>query len=792
MAQDNDSSTLIGRLEARQKKLKSLWRDDAKRYWRMYLARRGSGDIPFNILYANTETLLPALFSASPRPEVLRRFTNSKPDERRMDEAVSQVGERILDYLADSGEGDYEDFETAATEGVKDALISGVGVVQVKYFNEDGRQWLNFCQVPYDRFLWGYATKWEQVPWVAFGADMTREDFERTFPKFARTEAYKEHDWKAEEATDTDDRERGAPTALVWQVWDHASQTISAVSECWSGEVIDEEPYPTRLKCRFPCAKPLTFIEDAKGLIPTPLYSVYAYQAEQLNVITRRLKRVGDAIRVRGVYNNAVSAFEDILNPDSDNEIVGSSAVQALIEKGGLEKHIWLLPIDMLVKVADALYQVQMNLKMTIFEISGIADVQRGASDPNETATAQDIKNRWGTVRMKKNQRRVSTWCRDTYRVAFEMASELFTPQTLASMTQLPYLFEAVKRDLQQAQAAMQRGPGGLQAPPGGPSSSPGGPLQGPPMPGPAPQPQAGGPSPGEGQRPRPGLPMEAAGPAGFPPGVSPGAPPGVNAGAGPQPQGPPQPAGPGPQGPPGPPTALQIGLQYPSWEQISARLRDDFVRQYTVDIETNSTVDLEATEDKQQISEFMNAFGQMMAGLKPLADGGMLPADFMREMLLEVSRRYRFGRRFDAAIEALQPPQSQGDDGKAQAEKASAQLAAQKAQSAEELLAKEQEVTRLVAELERTRVQLTQAKAEGQVERQVMEVDFAQRQGAADRGLAEQEMQVKMQQFMVQAEKLLNGIRQAQRQLQGDRRLAAGEQRLAAAKQVAATPRER
>ena len=53
---------------------------------------------PFNILYSNTETLLPALYSETPRPVIQRRFKDDDP----FGKAVSEASQRMLEYLIDT------------------------------------------------------------------------------------------------------------------------------------------------------------------------------------------------------------------------------------------------------------------------------------------------------------------------------------------------------------------------------------------------------------------------------------------------------------------------------------------------------------------------------------------------------------------------------------------------------------------------------------------------------------------------------------------------------------------
>jgi hypothetical protein len=85
--------------------------------------------------------------------------------------------------------------------------------------------------------------------------------------------------------------------------------------------------------------------------------------------------------------------------------------------------------------------------------------------------------------------------------------------------------------------------------------------------------------------------------------------------------------------------------------------LRDDTQRQYRIDIETNSTVDVEATEDQKQMSEVLTAISQFMQGVSPLVMSGSMPFEVAQSMLLAIVRRYRMGSEIEDYIKQMKQP---------------------------------------------------------------------------------------------------------------------------------------
>jgi len=107
------------------------------------------------------------------------------------------------------------------------------------------------------------------------------------------------------------------------------------------------------------------------------------------------------------------------------------------------------------------------------------------------------------------------------------------------------------------------------------------------------------------------------------------------------------------------------MALEQPKWSDVLKILRDDFVRSYLIDIETNSTLDVEATDDKKNISEFMNALAQFMNGTAPMVKEGILPFEAMKSMLLAITQNFRFGREVEEQIKKMKAPQNIGVDPK-------------------------------------------------------------------------------------------------------------------------------
>jgi hypothetical protein len=118
-----------------------------------------------------------------------------------------------------------------------------------------------------------------------------------------------------------------------------------------------------------------------------------------------------------------------------DNEIIIASNLEQIAAMGGLDKAITWWPVDKAAQVVRELYAQREQVKSSIYEITGISDIVRGASNAGETATAQQIKTQWGSLRIQKMQRLIQRQVRDIFVIMAEIIATKFSPQRIQQMT---------------------------------------------------------------------------------------------------------------------------------------------------------------------------------------------------------------------------------------------------------------------------------------------------------------------------------------------------------------------
>jgi len=416
------------------------WRERAAKVIERYRDEKRTAGRRFNILWANVETLKPAVYSQTPKPDVRRRHHDADPVGRE----AAEILERALIAALDD-----QDFDGTVEAARDDLLLTGRGVARVGYdatvFEAaDGDaaaadiadQRVAVRYVHWRDFRVSPARRWEDVRWVAFRHLMTRAALRERFGTAAAEVPLNQ--WLAGDRAAAEGDEPAEPfrRAEVWEIWDKDARARLFVAD-GCDRLLAEEPDPLGLGGFFPMPEPLYGVRTSDTLVPIPEFTIYQDQADELDQITVRIDRLVSALKVRGFYAGALKQMPDLLAGD-ENELHPADD-WALIERlGGLDKAITLVPIGQIAQVLAGLYRQRDQLKQEIYEITGLSDIIRGATQASETATAQRLKGNFGSLRMTPRQKPMQRFVRDLLRLKAEIIAEHFTPATLAQMTGRP------------------------------------------------------------------------------------------------------------------------------------------------------------------------------------------------------------------------------------------------------------------------------------------------------------------------------------------------------------------
>ncbi len=444
--------------EGRVEKIIDKYRDER--------TQSGNSRARFNILWSNVQTLVPATFSRLPMPDVSRRFRDNDPVGR----VASLILERALDYEVQH----YPDYRATLKSAVQDRFLGGRGTAWARYephisavkqgLPTDGDQitedvdepeeQLDYECAPVDYVHWrdfGHtiARTWEEVTGVWRRVYLTREACVERFGEKLGNEIPLDstpEDQKKTQLAESGDYAR----ALIYEIWDKQTKKAMWLSKTL-GKFLDTKDDPLGLEGFFPCPKPLYATTTNESLIPVPDFALYQDQAKELDTLSDRIDGLVQALQVKGTYDASVPELARIFTEASNTNLIPVKNWAAFVEKNGLQGAISLVDLTPIANALKVAYEAFANIIEKIYQITGISDIIRGQTDPNETLGAQKLKGQYASLRLKDYQNQVAQFATEALRFKAQIICAKYAPENLMKMAAVDQLSDADKQYVPQA-----------------------------------------------------------------------------------------------------------------------------------------------------------------------------------------------------------------------------------------------------------------------------------------------------------------------------------------------------
>lgn len=435
---------------------------------------------------------------------------------------------------------------------------------------------------------------WQLVTWVARAGFFTEGEAKKRWSGVD----WGEVDFKSKDV-DTPDDYDVEKKVKVWQIWDKRSELVTWVAE-GCDEILEQKPPKVKLRTFWPCPEPAYATKEPETLTPVPDWLFYADQVEEINRYTRRINNLVDQLKLKGFYEagaeDVATALQRALDSNDDKILVPITGLSAI--DGNRDLVQWL-PLDQIVQAVSSMVEIRAQLIQDVYEITGISDIMRGQTQASETLGAQQLKTQYGNVRIRSRQEEMVRIGHEALEIAGEMAAENFKQQSFIDMTRVKLpteaeLQEQIRQQLMQIeqQALMQAQQARMQ-------------------------PQ---------QTPQPGQPPQ-------------------------------------PQQPPVDPVQMvkeaeaklkAQAEQEITWEKVVEFLRTERLNAFAMDIETDSTIQADEQQEKQNRTEFTTAVTSFLSAAGELVAGAPETGPLVGELLQFATAPYRPGRQMEATIDEL------------------------------------------------------------------------------------------------------------------------------------------
>ncbi len=455
----------ISEIDKAEKRLRDDWWVHADKVVKRYKAKKDARDgktYLLNIFWANVGVLKAALYARSPKPMVNRVWKD-------MDDNIGRVAALILERcLAFDFMKNNSPMDVAFKMAVEDRLIPGLGLLWMRYEvetemvsvpgtdNIPGQEPVQFEviseeEAPCDYVHWRdvvfpSARVWTDVWFIGRKIYMTPQDFKKKFKKAA--------DNREQAAVSDQDKilpkDFAKGRLTVYEIWCKRTNKIYWVCREVNGFIQSKDDF-LELDDFYPCPKFLLATHTSDDLIPRSDYTMVKDQYEQLDELNTRIVILEKALRVVGVYDKKNAEVKRILTDARENDMIPVDKWAVLAEAGGLKGVVDWFPIETIAEVLDKLKEQKAGKIQQVYELTGISDIMRGATNPRETLGAQQLKSQYSSVRLQYLQTEVATFVRETLIIKAQIICKHFQDETILQMSNImatpdaPYAAQALQ-----------------------------------------------------------------------------------------------------------------------------------------------------------------------------------------------------------------------------------------------------------------------------------------------------------------------------------------------------------
>lgn len=407
-------------------------------------------DRKFNIFYANVEIIKAALYADIPKVEVSRRFCDPNDD-------VSRVAANILQRnLQQDLDEQHCDFDETMRGCIEDYLLPGLSAAWLRMEVETEKRNIPPVTMPdgtvmsegmeyeaiveqevyvdyvfWDDFLWSPCRTWSERRWVGRKVRMTRDKLVKRFGEELGKKI----------PLDYNPSYRGASTsnvpknevfmqATIYEIWDREKKEVHWLSKSHD-TILETKSDPLEIEDFEPCPRPMMANTTTSNCVPKPDFVLLQDQYNELDMVNNRIQLLIQACKVVGVYDKQAGAVQRMLQEGTENTLVPVDNWAMFSEKGGMKGVVDWLPLDQVVKALERLEKNREDIKQQIYELTGIADIVRGATKASETLGAQEIKAKFASIKIKKRQDVVSEFAANILRIKAAIICKHFSPEII-------------------------------------------------------------------------------------------------------------------------------------------------------------------------------------------------------------------------------------------------------------------------------------------------------------------------------------------------------------------------
>lgn len=393
-----------------------------------------------NLYHANITTLTSQLYARLPKVEADRRFLDPNDDVGRV------AGEMVTRILQNDMNDPDDSLNELLRATLQDRLLAGFGGARVKYCMEEGPgldgqpakmdEWCDIIHTHPVDFRWSPCRTAAEVTWKAWRSYMTKDEVRARFGEETATNIGYNSNGPRLNQDKARDSEVNEKQAEIWEIWDKTSKCVYWYSKGYQ-KFLDKQEDPLELNGFFPDAKPMVANVTTKKYLPKPDFEIARDIYTEIDVLETRIATLTAACKVVGVYDAASKDVRRMLEEGVENQLIPVDKWALFAEKGGVRGVVDWLPLDQVVNAINVLVQQQQIRIQQLYEVTGMSDIQRGSTNPNETLGAQQLKAQFGSTRIQAIQDEFATFASDLLTKKVQLIQKFYDPQRIVELSNI-------------------------------------------------------------------------------------------------------------------------------------------------------------------------------------------------------------------------------------------------------------------------------------------------------------------------------------------------------------------
>ena len=449
------------------------WRKKGDKIQKRYLDERASAgnidrqyEFKVNLFHSNVFTLKAFMYGRVPKADVSRRFGDPNDD-------IARTAANILNRMLNTSIQDSDDegsFSAVMRANLEDYLVPGLGIPRIRYeyteqqvevqaavIGEDGAVIQEAVSEPqlvhedavidyihWRDFRWGYGRIWQKLPWVGYDVYLIRKEATARFGEEVAGKLTYKHQKLSDPKFESENQNLEDPekTAKITEIWSKDHNTVFWWHRDYEG-ICDMKRDPLGLEGFFPSPCPMIANASTTLFIPQPFFMLAQDLYNEIDQLSTRINVITNAVKVVGVFDKSFSKeLSGMLEQSVENDMIPVDSYAMLAEKGGIKGVIDFWPVDQIVETLDKLREMRREAIELLYQVTGLSDIMRGASDQYTGVGTQKLKASMGSVRVQYMQEEFARLGSDILTLKAEVICKHFSPKTILQQSNMAYSYD--------------------------------------------------------------------------------------------------------------------------------------------------------------------------------------------------------------------------------------------------------------------------------------------------------------------------------------------------------------